>query len=133
MRVKTIFVPSGDQSGSRQLIELASENAPPHEGVIGSWCSPLPSAWTIQTASRWSGSVRAAKTILLPVGDQLPPVEVLSDQARRRDLPQTAAVELAHEEPDRPILVAADKDEAFAVRRVVTGDVVAAGVGGDPG
>jgi hypothetical protein len=34
--MKAIFVPSRDQPGSRQLIDLASENAPPHEGVIGS-------------------------------------------------------------------------------------------------
>lgn len=43
-RVKTIFVPSGDQLGSKQLIDVGSENAPPHEGVIASWCSPQPSA-----------------------------------------------------------------------------------------
>src|SRR4029450_10060564 len=70
--VKTIFVPSGDQPGSKQEIDLGSENAPPHQGVIGSWCSPLPSALTTQIARRWSGAVRATNRIVFPLGDQLP-------------------------------------------------------------
>jgi hypothetical protein len=51
-RVKTIFVPSGDQPGSKQEIDLRSEIAPPHEGVMGSSCSLLPSALTTQIARR---------------------------------------------------------------------------------
>src|ERR671934_2176380 len=73
MRVKTILVPSGDQPGWKQEIDLGSENAPPHAGVIGSWWSPPPSALTTQIARRWSASLRAATKILLPLGDQLPP------------------------------------------------------------
>ena len=52
MRVKTIFLPSGDQPGWKQDVDLGSDKAPPHAGVIGSWCSPLPSALTTQTARR---------------------------------------------------------------------------------
>src|SRR3954466_12088698 len=75
MRVKTILVPSGDQPGWKQDVDLGSENAPPHGGVIGSWCGALPSALTTQIARRWLAALRAANRILLPLGDQLPPKE----------------------------------------------------------
>jgi hypothetical protein len=52
IRVKTIFVPSGDQPGWKQDVDLGSEKAPPHAGVIGSSCSRLPSAFTTQIARR---------------------------------------------------------------------------------
>src|SRR5918996_618764 len=102
VRTKTIFVPSGDQPGSRQLIDLGSENSPPHPGVIGSWCSPLPSASTTQIASRWSGVARAA------------------------------AVEPDHEDPNLAIRSAADENHPLAVGREVARDVDAARVGSDP-
>jgi hypothetical protein len=38
-----------------QEIDLGFENAPPHDGAMGSWCSPLPSALTIQIAGRGRG------------------------------------------------------------------------------
>jgi hypothetical protein len=52
MRVKTIFVPFGDQPGSKHDTDLGSENTPPHAGVTGNWRSPLPSTWTAQIARR---------------------------------------------------------------------------------
>src|SRR4029453_16309556 len=70
--VKTILVPSGDQPGSRQEIDLGSASAPPHDGAMGSWGNPRPSALTTQIARWWSGAGRAANRILFPVGDQLP-------------------------------------------------------------
>jgi hypothetical protein len=64
-RVKTIFVPSGDQPGSRQLIDLASENAPPHEV---SWKRPTRlkrGARLKLLASISSGGVKRARAFVV--------------------------------------------------------------------
>src|SRR6266516_1459662 len=69
----TIFLPSGDHLGSKQLFEVGSEKAPPQATP---WtlisCSPLPSAWTTQSEVRTSGVTRCEKTISFPCGDQSP-------------------------------------------------------------
>src|SRR6266516_2001654 len=70
----TIFLPSGDHLGSKQLFEVGSETAPPQEGWVWTWISrrPVPSAWTTQSEIRTSGVTRCEKTISFPCGDQSP-------------------------------------------------------------
>ena len=48
-------------------------------------------------------------------------------------LPQVAAVQPDREDPHRSGLIRPDEDEAFAVRGVVTRNIVAAWVGRNPG
>src|SRR6266702_2282068 len=70
----TIFLPSGDHLGSKQLFEVGSEKAPPQATPWTSIsCSPLPSEWTIQSELCTSGVTCCEKTIWLPCGDQSTP------------------------------------------------------------
>jgi len=76
-RPKRIFVPSGDQLGSKQPIASGLREpsgrlaAPPHPGT-GISCRPLPSEWTSQSVPRSVEGTRAENTISFPCGDQLP-------------------------------------------------------------
>src|SRR5919106_3049296 len=71
-RAKTIFVPSGDQAGSKHPDEFGSEKGPPHSGVIGSSCGEPPSGFTIQISLWMSSEELVSNRIWLPSGDQAP-------------------------------------------------------------
>jgi hypothetical protein len=70
-RQKRNFLPSGDQCGLPQAIEVGVETRPPQPG-IGIGRRPLPSEWTTQIVLRYCESgTRAENRISFPCGDQL--------------------------------------------------------------
>src|SRR2546422_7203535 len=70
---KAIFVPSGDQAGSRQPTLDGSEFAPPHPKLGGTITgrSPVPSLCTTQSELCTSGVTCRENAISFPCGDQL--------------------------------------------------------------
>ena len=69
---KTIFLPSGDQTGSAHPRVLGSAVGPPHAWSTGIWRRPLPSLWTTQIVLWTSKLGRLENTIWLPLGDHDP-------------------------------------------------------------
>src|SRR5690348_9800361 len=100
-RMKTIFLPSGDQPGPKQPIVAGSEAAPPQPG-IGIWRSPLPSAWTAQIVLRWLLGTWAENRMSFPCGDQLPQSKLIENASLllgvicRRFLPSSLTVNRAN-------------------------------------
>src|SRR6266542_6639663 len=76
----TIWVPSGDQLGSKQPPAFGSEPGPPHPycGCAGTSRSPVPLKCTIHIELCTSGVTCRENTMLLPCGDHPPPQQVTS-------------------------------------------------------
>src|SRR3954469_21510016 len=99
-RLKTIFVPSGDQRGLKQPTDAGSDRAPPQPG-IGIFRSPLPSECTIQIVLRSVPGACAEKRISFPCGDQLPHSKLMKNSSllggviSRRSLPSALTLKSA--------------------------------------
>ena len=132
MRVKTIFVPSGDQPGWKQDVDLGFEKAPPQAGADRQLVQPA--AVGVDDPDRETVVFGAARSEqdLVPARRPAAAEEFVQDHVRGRDLPQPAAAEPRDEQTHLAVRVCTDEHEALAVGRVVAGDVVAAGIGGDP-